>query len=97
MFRSCLISINENMLFSLYNNIVDNHFLKSLIKFFEKYDISSYVLNQIENEEERTKFFNNSLFELNDNDLTQEELNIINNIFKMIYFSIKDDFIIDMK
>ena len=97
MFKSCLIAINENMLFGLYNNIVDNHFLKSLIKFFEKYDISSYVLNQIENEEERTKFFNNSLFELNDNDLTQEELNIINNIFKMIYFSIKDDFIIDMK
>lgn len=97
MFKSSCISVNENMLFLINNDIANEYFLKVLIKFFEKYDILSYVLNQNDNEEERTRFFNNSLIELKNNDLTENELSIVVDILKTIYFSIKDEFNIELK
>lgn len=92
MFEFCFLPINEKITISLFDNIADKYFIKCLISCFERYNISSYILKDFEDSEDITKFNNNFLCDIKNEDMTQQEYDILRKVLSSIFYSIKDEF-----
>lgn len=99
MFGNLTAKINDNITLILEGNKADMFFIRTLIRFFEKQEIL-FKISMEDNykQEDVNEFKSYFLYDIyNSEFLSNKEIEILNNIIMMMYYTIKDDFILDLK
>ena len=97
MFEFYLLPIDEKITFALYDNQADKYFIKSLIRCFKRYDVLTHIKKDYEKDEDIIEFNNNFIFDVKNENMTQDEYDDLKEILSILFFSIKDEFNIELK
>lgn len=99
MFEHSSIKINDDIILMLNNKTADLFFIRTLIRFFDKREILFKMsMEDNYNQEDVNKFKNCFLYNIYNNDcLSNEEKEMLNNIIMIMYYTIKDDLFEDFK
>lgn len=99
MFENLSAKINDDIVLMLNNNTADLFFIRTLIRFFDKREILFKMsMEDNYNQEDVNEFKRYFLYNIYNNDLlSNKEKEILDNIIMIMYYTIKDDFIVDFK
>lgn len=99
MFEHLSAKINDDVILMLNNNTADLFFIRTLIRFFDKREILFKMsMEDNYNQEDINKFKSYFSYNIYNSELiSNEEKEMFNNIIMMMYYTIKDDFIVDIK
>ena len=99
MFEHLSTKINDDVMLVLRNKTADLFFIRTLIRFFDKKEILFKMsMEDNYNQEDVNKFQNYFLCDIYNNDcLSNEEKEMLNNIIMIMYYTIKDDLFVDFK
>lgn len=97
MLKGITLLINEYITLIIEGIKADELFIKSIIKFFDKNDIISKISNQDDNRAEINEFLKSFTCGFELESITEEEMKKLYMIFALIFYSVKDDLIVEIK